>query len=123
MPPRTIILCDDAASYRRVLRCLIATDDRWLIAAEAANGCEAIVAVGTHQPDVLLLDVSMPVLSGIEALPAIREASPGTRIVLVTGYLGAEVLAEARRHGVTDVVDKAAGLAALRGALDRCASD
>lgn len=117
----SLIICDDAASYRRVLRLLIDGDHRWELVAEAANGREAIDLVREHRPDLLLLDVSMPVLTGTEALPQIREASPDTRVVLLTGYLGPEVLADAERNDVAEVVDKATGLPALRAVLDRYA--
>lgn len=119
--PRSIIICDDALPYRRVLSRLIAADARWELVAEASNGREAIDLVRTHQPDLLLLDVSMPVLSGIAALPELREASPATRIVMLTGYLGPEVHAQAEQHGVAEVVDKATGLPALRATFDRYA--
>lgn len=121
MDSRTVIICDDADSYRRVLRMLLAPDERWDVVAEASNGREAIARVRDHRPHLLLLDVSMPVLGGIEALPELRAVSPDTCILLVTGFLGHAVSSAAEEHGVTAVVDKADGLEAVRAALDLCA--
>ncbi|HMC42897.1 MAG TPA: response regulator, partial [Acidimicrobiales bacterium] len=54
--------------------------------AEAADGAEAIEMVATHRPDLLLLDVAMPRVDGLQALPAIREACPETKVVVLSGF-------------------------------------
>ena len=73
---------------------------------EAANGEEAIHAAEVHQPSVLFLDVNMPILSGLEALPRIRAASPHTAVVMVTGNATRELVQQAAGLGACGYVVK-----------------
>lgn len=81
---RTVVIADDSGSVRMVLRGLL--DECGLRVVQAVgDGAQAINAVRTHRPGVLCLDVNMPVMGGLEALPLIRELSPETTVVMVTG--------------------------------------
>jgi DNA-binding NarL/FixJ family response regulator len=82
--PIRILLADDHAGMRRHMRCLLEAEPRLLLCAEAADGEEAVRLAPEARPDVAVLDLSMPLLSGIEAARQIRSARPGTRIVIVT---------------------------------------
>jgi len=86
MTPLRTVLVDDVAEMRELLRVLLVRDGRFSIVGEAANGQEAIELVAKARPDLVVLDVAMPVLDGIAALPRLREASPGTRIVMLSGF-------------------------------------
>lgn len=78
------VIADDNASIRTVLKGVLESCGMKVLQS-VASGSEAIQAVRTHRPDVLCLDIEMPVMNGLDALPQIREASPETAVVMVTG--------------------------------------
>jgi len=79
-----VLIVDDLASVRAALRIAIETDDRFTVVAEAADGAAAIVAAERYQPRVIMLDVAMPGMGGLQAVPQLRAAAPGASIVLLT---------------------------------------
>ena len=79
-----VLICDDVAAMRVLLRILVELDTGLQVAGEARNGVEAVAQAGLLQPDVILLDLSMPVLSGLVALPRITEAAPAARVIAFT---------------------------------------
>ena len=81
-----IALADDAEDIRLLLRLSLSTADGFDIVGEAADGREAVELVVATRPDVILLDLSMPVMDGLQAIPEIREACPETRIVVLSGF-------------------------------------
>jgi DNA-binding NarL/FixJ family response regulator len=92
-----VLLVDDVAELRLLLRLSLESSDRFAVIAEAGDGAEGVAMAGRYQPDLVLLDISMPVQNGLESLPLIREASPRSRIVMLSAFeewrLGAEALA------------------------------
>lgn len=95
-----ILLADDHAVIRHQLRSLLEDQPGWIICAEAADGGEAVELAIRLQPDIAVLDVSMPVMSGLEAAPLIRRGSPTTRILIVTMHESVPLLRIAREAGV-----------------------
>ncbi|AXS80334.1 response regulator [Dechloromonas sp. HYN0024] len=95
----TAVIVDDNGSIRLLLKGLV-TELGLNVVAQVANGEEAIRAAQAHHPTVLFLDVDMPILSGLDALPKILEVSPATAVVMVTGDTS------------RGIVEKAAGLGA-----------
>lgn len=92
--PRSVLIVDDSSMMRMLLSRLVEGDrgddgtaQRWRLAGTAANGREAIERARTLQPDLCLLDLEMPVLGGLEALPAIRAVSPAA-VVVVSSIAG-----------------------------------
>ncbi|WP_347265550.1 response regulator [Roseococcus pinisoli] len=83
-PPLRVLLADDHDGMRRSLRRMLEADRRLLVCAEAKNGEEAVRQAAETRPDVAVLDLSMPLLSGVEAARLIRTTLPETRIVIVT---------------------------------------
>lgn len=81
---RTAVIADDSSSVRMVLRGLL-EECGLRVVQSVGNGAEAVNAVKTHRPGVLCLDVNMPTMGGLEALPLVREVSPETAVVMVTG--------------------------------------
>lgn len=81
-----IVLADDAPDLRELLRLALEMSGEFRVVAEAADGESAVAAVREHQPDVVLLDISMPLLDGLGALPAMHDAAPGCRILVLSGY-------------------------------------
>jgi two-component system NarL family response regulator len=85
-----IIVIDDQAVVRQGFVSLINTVADMEVIAEGTNGQQAIELYRQHKPDVMLIDLRMPVLSGVEAISAIRRESPGARMIVLTTYDGDE---------------------------------
>jgi CheY-like chemotaxis protein len=81
----TAVVVDDSGSIRLLLKGIL-EEIGIAVVQTVANGAEGVEAAKKHQPDVVCLDVDMPKLSGLEALPQILAASPGSRVVMVTGH-------------------------------------
>ena len=79
-----ILLADDNKAVRDDVRTLLNSREGWRVVAEAENGLEALEKSRQLQPDVVILDYSMPELDGISAIPMIRTAAPQTEIVILT---------------------------------------
>jgi DNA-binding NarL/FixJ family response regulator len=103
-----VLICDDSDALRLLLRVVVGLDPDLGVAGEARNGREAIAEAARLQPDVILLDLSMPVLTGLDALPAIKAAAPSAHIIAFTG-LSASVVEEAvLRAGADSLLEKGA---------------
>jgi chemotaxis response regulator CheB len=74
--PRRVMIVDDSADFRLIFRLLLDADERLEVAAEAADGRQAVDLCGDVQPDVVVLDLAMPSMDGRVALPLIRERCP-----------------------------------------------
>lgn len=101
----TAIIVDDNSSIRLLLKGVL-SELGMNIVAQAANGEEAIRAAKTHQPSVLFLDVNMPIMSGLDALPKIREISPNTAVVMVTGDTSRALVQQAAGLGASGYIVK-----------------
>jgi NarL family two-component system response regulator LiaR len=84
--PIRVVIADDHAVFRQGTRELLAREADIQVVGEAANGEEAIRVVSERKPDVAILDISMPVLNGIDATRQIKRESPETRILILTAY-------------------------------------
>lgn len=83
-PPLRLIVADDHAFFRRGLRQVCELEGGFNVVAEAANGREAVELVQQFQPDVLLMDITMPILNGIQATQLITADHPTTRVIILT---------------------------------------
>lgn len=101
----TAVVVDDNGSVRLVLKALL-EECGLKVVQLATNGSEAIQAAATHQPRLLCLDVNMPVMDGLEALPKIREASPQTSVIMVTGCADKMMVAQAAGLGAVGYIIK-----------------
>jgi CheY-like chemotaxis protein len=84
--PKTILIADDRASLRRSVRFLLERRHAELVVQEAVDGVEAIELAKQTEPDLILLDLAMPRLNGVEAATILRNTLPGTPIILFTMY-------------------------------------
>lgn len=85
--PISIILADDQAEVRNALRRYLDRDGRFTIIAEAENGNQAVGRAELLKPEALILDLAMPDLDGLEALPRLRKASPNTTIIVLSSMV------------------------------------
>ena len=113
-----VLVADDAAEIRLLLRRSLELDGSVEVVGEASNGAEAVQMVETNRPDVVLLDLAMPVLDGLRAIPQIRQCSPETQIVVLSAFNASQMEERAFEAGATAFVSKASGpdtiLATLR---------
>lgn len=82
----TVLLADDHVLFRQGLAMLVARQAEWELAGEASDGAAAVQLVRQHRPHIVVLDVEMPRMDGMEAARRIREISPPTRIVALSMY-------------------------------------
>lgn len=101
-----VAICDDVPDFRRVLSLLLGSEPGIELVGEAGNGREAIELVETTEVDVLLLDLAMPIMDGMVALPRIVEASPTTRVVMLTGFGSDAIRRQAFELGASSFVEK-----------------
>ncbi|HSL21319.1 MAG TPA: response regulator transcription factor [Vicinamibacterales bacterium] len=115
-----VLIADDHALVRDGVRALLATADDVEVVAEAGDGREAVDRAREMDPDVVLLDIAMPGLGGLEAVPLIQREAPRARILILTQYEHADYVRRFLRLGVAGyVLKKAAGaelLSAIRAA-------
>lgn len=113
-----VLLADDTAMIRMLLRGVLESDGSVEVTGEAANGAEAVAMAARDQPDVILLDLAMPVMDGLQAIPEIRRCSPRTRIVVLSAFDAAEMEQRAVHAGAMAYLAKGSGpdkiLATLR---------
>jgi PAS domain S-box-containing protein len=107
---RSVLIADDAPDLRFLLRHRLDRADHVHVVAEAADGEQAIELALRHRPDVVLLDLSMPVLDGLEAARRIRAALPDTRIVVLSGYPDEVMRQRAMEAGADRYCEKTATL-------------
>lgn len=117
----SILIADDHAVVRHGMRAFLETQPGFRVVAEAANGKQAVQMAAEHVPDVVLLDLNMPELDGIEATRLIRQASPHTQVVVLTSYHADEYIFPALRAGAISYVLKDIPMPELAGAIQRAA--
>lgn len=103
-----ILVIDDHAILRAGLRLLIENQPDLVVVGEAGSGEEAIKQVGQLKPDVILLDINMPDLDGISALPSLKELAPSSKVLVLTMHDDAVYLREALEAGASGYVLKRA---------------
>ncbi|HEX8496420.1 MAG TPA: PAS domain S-box protein [Actinomycetales bacterium] len=106
----TVVLVDDAADVRALVRTRLRLSGRLHVVAEGSNGAEAVTLAAEHRPTLMLLDVSMPVMDGLQALPRVLEASPTTRVVLYSGFDERGLAEQGRRLGAAAFIEKSGSI-------------
>lgn len=101
-----VLLCDDTPEIRTVLRTLFSIDTALHVVGEAKNGLEAVRLAEQHRPDVVVLDLAMPVMDGFEAIPEISRVSPETSIVMYTAHGSPGTRSKALELGAHHFVQK-----------------
>lgn len=102
-----VVIIDDTEELRALIQIILERSAEFHVVGQAENGERGIEVVAACRPDLVLLDVAMPVLDGLQALPGIRQASPSSCVVMLSAYAHFVADASARRAGAFTYVEKA----------------
>ena len=108
-----LLIVDDNRFIRYSLRQIIESVHDWKVCGEASDGAEALLKVGKLHPDLVIMDLQMPTMNGLEASRHISRLAPGLPIIMVTMFNTPQLSADAHSAGVREIVDKGANLANL----------
>ena len=120
--PIRVLVADDQGIVREGLMTLLESADRIQPVASAADGAEAIRLAARHRPDVVLMDLRMPKLDGVEATREIRAAQPETEIVVLTTHADEASILDALRAGARGYLTKDAGIQEIARAVHAAAA-
>lgn len=116
-----VLLVDDHAPIRASLRQLLELRPGYQVVAEGANGREAVAAVEAHEPDVVLMDVNMPVMNGVEATRAIKERHPDVKVLALTAFGDMSLVAASIKAGASGYLLKGGSSEELLNSLEAVA--
>ncbi|NEE04637.1 PAS domain S-box protein [Phytoactinopolyspora halotolerans] len=102
----TIVVIEDSPEVRSLITTRLRLSRLFEVVGEGSDGTEAIGLAHRHQPSVLLLDMSMPTMDGLEALPAILTVAPSTRVVFYSGFQERDIAARAVELGAAGFIEK-----------------
>jgi DNA-binding NarL/FixJ family response regulator len=115
--PIRVLLCDDADAFRALVRTALADDPAIEVVGEAADGDACVQAVAGLQPDVVLLDLSMPRCDGLQAIPRVRQEAPGASIVALSSFCADRMAQTVLDRGAVAYLQKGGDLSAIRTAI------
>jgi len=119
LPPSIrILIADDYEGWRRQVRLLFEERPQWQVIAEASDGSEAVQKAEELKPDLILLDIGLPKLSGIEAARRIRQLSPNSRIIFLSLHNDLDIVRAALRTGAQGYLHKTNARSELVPAVD-----
>jgi len=118
LTPLRIVVVDDHAVVRRGVRALLESRPDWEVVAEATTGREAVDAVKRHRPEIVVMDISLPELNGLEATRQIVQESPQTEVLVLTMHHSEELAREVLKAGARGYVLKSDADESLITAVD-----
>jgi DNA-binding NarL/FixJ family response regulator len=118
-----VFICDDVAELRDLLRVTFEGEADLAVVGQADNGVAGLLGIKDTQPDVVVLDLSMPGRDGLEVLETIRDVAPDSRVVVFSGFAPELMGEEARRRGALAYVAKGEPLGDLIAAVRRIATE
>lgn len=101
-----VVIADDSDDIRLLASLILSAEPDFEVVGEATNGIEVVALVGARQPDMVLLDLAMPLLDGLGAIPQIRTASPSTTIVVFSGFNAGSAANDALSRGAHAYIEK-----------------
>ena len=113
----TVLLVDDHVAVRQAVRVMLEAEAGMAIVGEAGDGAEAVQAAAALRPDVIVVDLAMPVMPGLAAIPRLRQAAPRAAILVFSMHKNAAYVYEAMRAGARGYVLKSARKDELVGAV------
>lgn len=117
-----ILIVDDSASIRQIVRAFLEIHADFDVCGEAGNGVGGIEKAVALKPDVIVLDLSMPRMDGLEAATTLRQIMPRVPIILFTFYADETLRHLARAAGIASIVSKTDSMEALRVEVRRLAA-
>jgi DNA-binding NarL/FixJ family response regulator len=96
-----ILIVDDEKAVRTALGRLLATRKEWQVVGEAADGAAAIGMVRELQPDIVIMDITMPRMNGLEATPEIKKALPAAEVLIFTQHDSTQMIRQAQNAGAS----------------------
>jgi DNA-binding NarL/FixJ family response regulator len=106
MPPIRVLIADDHRLFAEALQAILSTDRRVVVSGTAKDGREAVSLAEELEPDVILMDISMPVMDGIEALEELRKHGSKAGVLMLTGSNARVDVDRARQAGAAGYVTK-----------------
>jgi diguanylate cyclase (GGDEF)-like protein/PAS domain S-box-containing protein len=106
----TVLVVDDERSVRQLISAVFSSEGGFGVVGEASDGRQAIALARHHQPDLIVLDLAMPSLGGLETLPLLRAVAPRAQVIVMSGLDATEVEAAARAEGAAGYVVKSPDL-------------
>ena len=119
--PITVLIVDDHAVVRHGIRALLEAEGDFLVVGEAASGGQAVLLAADLVPDVVLMDVVMPEMDGVEATRLLKQRSPCSQVIVLTSYHEDEHIFPAIRAGALSYLLKGVGLDELTEAVRKAA--
>ena len=113
----TVLLAEDHAAYRKSLKLLVESDGDIDVVGEAKNGCEAVRLNKSLQPDVIVMDIAMPLLNGLQATRQIMETSPATKVLILSSHSDSEYIEQAMVFGASGYLLKQSSAEVLAQAI------
>jgi DNA-binding NarL/FixJ family response regulator len=114
---KKLLIVDDSPAIRHSLRILLENRPDWEVCGEAENGRVGIEKALQLCPDLILLDLSMPVMNGFEAARELHRLLPKVPLVMFTSFIGADIEEEALASGIAFVKSKSDGIESLCGSI------
>lgn len=116
-----VLICDDVESIRMLLGVIVEQQTGLHVVGEADDGLQAISEAERLQPDVILLDLSMPVLTGLDALPEIKRVAPGAKVIVLSGFAASMVADDVLAHGADRFLEKGVHPDAITATIEEVA--
>jgi DNA-binding NarL/FixJ family response regulator len=112
--PIRVVLIDDSDDLRLLVKLALDREQDFTVVAEASDGEAGVAAVAAHKPHLVLLDIAMPVMDGLQALTLIREESPGSIVVMLSAFTSSSgALERAITLGAHGYIEKGGGVPAM----------
>jgi len=122
-PKITIGIVDDNETYRDALRNYFKHLDDMEVILEATDGLQLIEKLKTHQPDVILLDMAMPNMDGMETLKQLRDIYPGIKFIMLTVYMEKALINSFIKNGANTYLNKSAAPDEIYNAIVKCSDE
>lgn len=113
----SVYLCDDVPELRHLMRLILEEDEGLCVVGEAGDAPTGIEEIAELQPEVVVLDLSMPGMDGLEALPVIKRSAPETKVIVFSGFTEERMAALALDSGASRYIEKGEPIEKVRQAV------